>query len=161
MSKGIWLCGVIAIGSVITMTISKPIIVRHDTADSLYVNLGSRFADVLVDLRVPTKRTREGRSGNGVGVLVDSRWVLTAAHVAVELTRVITTRKTRRRRSVIIDQREYEIANVFLNPQWTELGPGDVALVQLKSPVKGHRWAIPYERRDEEGQIITVAGWGD
>ena len=136
--------------------ISHPILTRHDKADSLYIRLGNEFKDVVVDLRVPTPRFPNGRSGNGVGVMISSRWVLTAAHVASGLRpqRLPTP-------SVTINGINIQVEKVLLHPRWREEGPADIGLIKLKESVRSSRWAKPYEGNDEIGKDIKIVGWGD
>lgn len=116
------------------------IVTRHDRADERYVELGAGFpaaASVLPD---------------GSGVLIAPRWVLTAGHVA----RVVAPRSPR----VELEGDEYEVARIFVHPQWREMAH-DIALLQLKKPVKGMPTARPYASDDEVGREVTFVGRGD
>ena len=39
-----------------TIGMAPPIIVRHDANNAQYLKLGAQYADVLVDLKIPTQR---------------------------------------------------------------------------------------------------------
>ena len=140
---------------------APPIITRHDRDPSRFEKLGNEFWGVLVDLKVPTQKFPAGRRGNGVGVLIDSQWVLTAAHVAAGLKANKSDDRIEYSHTVTVGGKEFNQDYVVLHPEWKEYGPADIALIHLTSPVQSFRRVFPYERRDEIGKIITVVGWGD
>lgn len=119
----------------------RDIVIRHDQADSLYRSLGERFPMV----------GRIGRRGDGT--LIGPRWVLTAAHVALGADRAGV--------AVQFGGRPYQIARVVIHPEWRELGPHDIGLIELREPVTGVATAALYRGRDEAGQLAVLVGHGD
>jgi len=117
------------------------IVTRHDRDDARYVELGTRFPAAVTVLP------------DGSGALIAPKWVLTAAHVA----RGVAARSPR----VEIDGREHEVARVFVHPEWRDMGPHDVGLLQLRQPAKGVTPVGLYAGDDETGQVVTFVGRGD
>ena len=126
---------------------AEPIIRRHDRPDSLYLEAGGRFAS-LAHLNLPTPQG----AADGEGTLIASRWVLTAAHVAVEIKpgHRMTVRGSR-----------YAVDSIVVHPEWTDQGPNDLALLRLAEPVVGVRPAILYRGSDEQDRVLVLVGYGD
>ena len=122
-----------------TVLLSPLIVIRHDRPDARYLELGARYPAVGT----------VGRAGDGT--LIAPRWVLTAAHVAVGARRPLAVR---------LGEREYAVQRVVVHPDWTELGPHDLALLQLAEPVTGIEPLALYEGADETGQVAVIIGHG-
>ena len=120
---------------------AEPIVIRHDRPDSLYLALGSRYPAVA----------QIGPAGDGT--LIAGRWILTAGHVAAGVDP--------QRASVRIAGRAYTIRRTIVHPQWVELGPHDIGLVELTEAVTGVAPLPLYEARDEVGQLAILVGHGD
>jgi hypothetical protein len=123
--------------------VNEPIIRRDDRPDSSYCNLG-REAKALVSI---------GRAGDGV--LIGSRWVLTAGHVARSLSEQDPVM-----RSVEVGGVTYEVKATFVHPEWTEMGPHDIGLVYLDRPVTGVIPMLLYRDTAEKGVVATLLGHG-
>ena len=119
---------------------TEPIIRRADRPDSAYCQLGSR-SRALVSI---------GRAGDGT--LITPQWVLTAGHVA----RSVSGQK----RSVEVGGVTYHVAATFVHPEWTEMGPHDVGLLRLESPVRGVTPMPLYRGRAESGRVAILLGHG-
>jgi hypothetical protein len=123
-----------------------PIIIRHDKDDSEYVELAVSYpAIVHLNLGRP-----EGPA-DGEGTLIAQRWVLTAAHVAVELSAG---------HRVTVGGMPYVVDTVFVHPAWTGQAD-DLALVRLYTPVRGVEPVPLYRGRAEAGAMIVIVGYGD
>ncbi len=116
------------------------IIRRADRADSAYLALGRRYAAV----------GRFGRLGDGT--LIAGNWVVTAAHVA--------RAAQRRGLPFEVGGRAYAIGRVVLNPEWTEMGPHDVGLVQLTERVEGVTPIGLYRESGERALTAVLVGHG-
>jgi hypothetical protein len=126
---------------------SPPIIRRHDRPDSLYLELGRRYASIA-HLYLPTPKG----AADGEGTLIAPRWVLTAAHVAMEV---------RPGHRVTVGAERYLVDSVIRHPDWTDEGPHDIALLRLATAVAGVRPARLYRDSAELGREIVIVGYGD
>ena len=120
-----------------------PIVRRADRDDAAYRALAAKYP-ALVSL-----------SRRGDGTLIGKRWVLTAAHVARG-----AAMSPSGVRSVRVGGADYEISEVFVHPRWTEMGPHDIGLILLSTPVEGIRPAQLYRDRNEKGQVAVLLGHG-
>jgi hypothetical protein len=118
------------------------IVTRHDREDAKYVALGSSFkayGDVV-------------EAGS---TLIAPQWVLTAGHVAVELSPYTSY--------VSIGGKEYTIDRVILHPEFVKSGARggrDLALLRLTEAVKGIEPVALYRGSDEAGMTVTFFGRG-
>jgi len=115
------------------------IVTRHDTDPAAHRALAERFPS-LVHLNLP----------DGEAVLIEPSWVLTAAHVGIEVQPGHT---------LTIAGRDVAAAAVFIHPAWDD-GPHDLALIRLAEPVAHVEPVRPYRERDEVGQVIYLVGAG-
>lgn len=137
------------------------IVIRSDVDDSAYRIPASAFP-ALADM-----------PGEGHGVLIAPRWVLTAAHAAP---------MEGMDAEVQVNGQPYRVARVFVHPGYRRLpdalgqaalasgNPGpihaflaasdDIALIQLETPVNGVAPVPLYRCDDEAGMIATLVGKG-
>ena len=113
--------------------------IRPDRDDAEYLELATRYPSAIA------------LGAAGGGVLVNSRWVLTAAHRA---------RPLKPRERLRIDARDIEIAAVYLHPGWKSGAENDIALLLLKSEVLGIAATPVYRAGDENGKGAIVVGQG-
>ena len=118
---------------------AQAIVRRHDVPDSRYRE-AARGLDAVVDMNLP----------GGAGTLIAPEWVLTAAHVTVLF---------KSPHEVIVGGERVAVKRVVAYPGGRE-GRHDLALVQLARAVTNVAPLPLYEKRDEEGATITVAGRG-
>ena len=123
------------------LSLFNPIVRRADRDDAAYRALGAKYP-ALVSL-----------SRRGDGTLIAPRWVLTAAHVARGAARSSQG-------SVRVGRADYPISEVFIHPDWTEMGPHDVGLILLSKPVAGVKPAALYRYRNEKGRTAVLLGHG-
>jgi Trypsin len=119
------------------------LLIRPDRDDSEYVELASRYTSSVL-LNAP----------DGEGVLIASRWVLTAAHMAKALQEMKSLPKLE------FGAREYEIQSLHIHPDWKQGGPADIALLLLKEHVKGVEPTPIYREKDEGGKAVVIVGHG-
>ncbi|MGE0594808.1 MAG: trypsin-like serine protease [Hyphomonadaceae bacterium] len=140
-------------------TPAQAIIMRHDVEEAQYRNLGERHRGVLVQLGLPARDDGGPMLYNGMGTLIAPDWVLTAAHAAEFLQQNPPPSGTHR--YVFLKGRGYAIAEVILHPEYdSATAANDIALIRLARPVRDPAPACLYERSDEVGQIVEMAGSG-
>ena len=115
---------------------------RPDRDDAEYLELASRY----------TGSFRLSEAG-GEGVLINSRWVLTAAHRAQELK----DRKTQRLR---IGKSEHRIAGYYIHPKFMPDQPNDIALILLSTPALDVTPTPIYFGADELNKAVAIVGHG-
>ena len=141
---------VIALAGELFFTGSSRILRRHDRDDSMYIALAGRFAPAMCQV------------GNATGTLISDRWVVTAAHVAANISPFS--------RSVVCGGEHRQIKATYARTLITRdqaassatIGNEiiDLALVELDQPIMVK---LPVQlNRDlkEKGKSIFVVGTG-
>jgi len=135
-------CLVLAVLYLTSRSCASAIIIRHDRDDVRYIELGKRYPAVC------------GVSG-ATGTLVGRQWVLTAAHVAEDISPLC--------RGLIIQGKEYPIAQIAIHPDFLKRGidsQRDLALIRLESEVVDVQPVELYDRDDEVGKTVVFVGNG-
>ena len=144
-----------AIPLLLASTVANAIVVRHDVPDSAYL-VHDGALQALVDL-----------PHEGHGVLIGSRWVLTAAHSTQ--WHPVT--------EVMLNGECLKVERVFLHPGYKQLPEGlaaqdpegairflagldDIALIQLAQPVTGVEPIALYRGKAELGKTVLLFGKG-
>ena len=132
------------------LTPATPIVRRHDRDDARYLEAGARWGGSICEV------------GGAVGTLVGERWVLTAGHVAANISPFS--------RSVRCGGRHFFIAEVHTFPGWgvmrgsggdaVDLDVPDLALVRLATPATGITPVRLHREGGEQGRTIIVVGNG-
>lgn len=119
------------------------IVIRHDVADSKYIEAGKPFIQVAP-------------FNGGTCTLISPQWVLTAGHVAADWNPFAST--------IEFNGKRYAIEKVVVHPTYLTGGVvtgEDVALVKLKQAVDGVTPVDIYTGSDELGKTVTFVGYGD
>lgn len=129
---------------------AAPIVRRHDRDDARYLEAGARWGGSICTV------------GGAVGTVIGERWVLTAGHVAANISPFT--------RSVRCGDRRFAIAEVHTFPGWgamrgaggdaVDLDVPDLALVRLATPATGIRPVRLHRAGGEAGRPIVVVGTG-
>ena len=118
--------------------------IRADRDDAEYLELASRYTS-SVPLNAP----------DGEGVLISARWVLTTAHHA-QAIRDIPRYRLR------IGAAEHEVESIVPHPRWKKGdAASDIALVHLKSDVRGIQPTPVYRVADEKDATVVFAAHGN
>ncbi|HEU4881918.1 MAG TPA: trypsin-like serine protease [Longimicrobium sp.] len=133
-----------------TTDLADPILRRHDRDDARYLAAGERWGASVCTV------------GSAAGTVIGDRWVLTAAHVAGNISPFS--------RSVRCGTRSFAIAEVYTYPGWArkrdsggdalDLEIPDLALVRLATPATGIPIVRLHRAGGEPGRRIIVVGNG-
>ena len=102
----------------------------------------------------PEYRTR----CDGMGILFRPSWILSAAHVAVELSL---------EKEIEFAGTAYALKQIVLHPEFQnysleqDMAANDIALIELSQPVKDISPLPLYSQTDELGKTVTFVGRGD
>lgn len=120
------------------------IIIRHDVSDQKYI----QFAEELS----ATSAIVHYNATDLAGTLISPQWVLSAAHVAETI---------RDGHKLIINGDSIGIEKIFIHEEWKENNRPDLALIKLDQTVGDVEPIGLYDKQDEVGKDIIVAGIGD
>src|SRR5690625_2611068 len=113
--------------TLITISPAHGIIIRHDVSDKEYQEFGERYSSSVAYI------------GGCMATLVEPDWLLTAAHCmggeSVDL------------KTALHLEVPYQVEQIFVHPE------SDIALVQLKTPVRYGKPATLYNQTDEVGKM--------
>ncbi|WP_419149302.1 S1 family peptidase [Pseudoalteromonas 'SMAR'] len=128
---------------------ANALVIRHDVADTKYLAAAAKDNTTVTFYGL----YKQKQIVEGTGALIDSYWVLTAAHVAQYL---------KEDGKVRFKDTMYSIENVIIHPKWQDRKfPYDIALVKLSMPIKAATIAQLYAADDEAGKVSWFVGRGD
>lgn len=119
------------------------IIIRHDRDDARHRELGENHPAVV-------------RVGGGMGTLLAPQWIITAGHVAKNLSPFA--------RYIRVGDADYVVTGRAFHPEWKGRAGEtsiDIALLRLDRPVTGITPLAPYPYDDELGKTVMFVGYGD
>jgi hypothetical protein len=121
------------------------IVRRHDVPDEEYIKLAEKFEDYTCHLDLP----------DGNGTFIGPSWVLTAAHVAVE---VETKLNKGQKHFIKFKGKQYLVDRAILHKLWREDPRHDIGLLHLTEEIRGAKYAGLYTTSDEKGKLIYIVG---
>jgi|SRR5690554_1645733 len=120
--------------TLITISPAHGIVIRHDVSDKKYQEFGGQYSSSVAYI------------GGCMATLVEPGWLLTAAHCmrgeSVDL------------KTALHLEAPYQVEQIFVHPD------SDIALVQLKDPVRNGKPATLYSQMDEVGKKVVLVGNG-
>lgn len=135
------------LGISIFISFAFDIVRRHDKSDVDYLELGKKFPAVC----------KVGVRG-GDGTLIDSEWVITAAHVAEGMYR----REGENLKVYFANTPEgILVTDIYLHPNFRPMAQGDIALLKLATPIDNIDPVEINQSMDELGKEIYIVGHGD
>ncbi|WP_166836048.1 ankyrin repeat domain-containing protein [Rheinheimera pleomorphica] len=124
----------------LTAITSQAIVIRHDKADSAYQQHADRFAPYIAYLDRCT------------ATVLNDYWLVTAAHC-------VNPAEQYPLKIQHLDN-DYAVLKIIRHPDFTQTGEPDLALLQLRWPLKQAKPAALYRKHDELNKVITIAGKG-
>lgn len=132
---------VIGLVSLLMAGAAYGIVIRHDRPDAQYKRIGTDYPMVC-------------RVGQGMGILIDSLWVLTSATAAKTLPSDSIT--------VAFGRRVMPVSHIVYHPEYSaQTHAHNLALVRLKFSVTLFYTAFPYAGNDEWGELAILVGDGE
>lgn len=110
------------------------IVIRDDVSDRKYQELGEQYSSSVAYI------------GGCVATLVEQYWLLTAAHCMRDEGRNLET--------ALHLEAPYRVKEIFVHPS------RDIALIQLKDPIRNGKPANLYNQINEVGQAVVFVGNG-
>lgn len=120
----------------------QAIVIRHDVDDTKYQELATQYRSSIT------------YNDGCVGTVIDSLWVLTAAHCVTPIEE----------RPFYIEHmdKKYPVESTSIHPKNTpDTNNYDMALLRLKWPMKDFRPALLYPYSNELGKQVTFVGNGN
>lgn len=137
-----WIGSLVVLVMFLVCTDARAIIRRHDREDARYLELAATHTAVT-------------RLGGGTATLVAPRWLMTAGHVAANLSPF--------HKAVRFNGRAYAIEGVVVHPK-SRVRPRpksvDLALIKLAEPVQGVAPVSIHDEDVEKGQVVLFVGPG-
>ncbi len=137
-----------------------PAVVAVDSAQEQELVVYDKIDELLKPSLIPAARIEPKfyTRYDGMGSLIKPNWILSAAHVAAELSPG---------KKITFGETEYSIQQIVLHPNFCNYGLNDdmaqhdIALIQLDQPVEDVPRLPLYLKSDELEKIVTFVGRGD
>lgn len=136
--RGVWPWLSILMLMVIFST--KAIVIRHDQEDDKYIQLAKKYSSAVVYL------------DRCVGTVINNFWVITASHCVSKATPYPV--------QVTHLNIKYPVVGIHTHPDAKKLDDLDMALLELKWPLKGAEVVQLYRGNDELNKKVTFIGKG-
>lgn len=120
--------------TLIAISQAHGIVIRHDVSDKKYLELGEQYSSSVAYI------------GGCVATLVEPKWLLTAAHCMRDEGTNLET--------ALHLEAPYFVEKIFVHPS------SDIALIQLKEPVRNGKPVNLYNQTNEIGQTVVLVGNG-
>lgn len=140
------------------MFLSMPCISESGTRDSLvpdekYLSYGEKHKCVLpIYGQCDCDETKTPHSFSASAVAIRPKWVITAAHVVKEKSKIM----------IKVGKREFRIKRVIVNEKFekSNIGMYDIALCESEEELGFISYPELYREKDEQGKIASICGYG-
>ncbi len=153
-SLPLYLSAAAAVLVVLSAGTAQAVTILANVPDSLYTSLANQLAYASVG----EFQWQVGSSGYlASGVLINQRWVLTAAHVVSDINAGNIGTMTFQ-----VGGQTYHVAQTHYNSGWTGASSNgyDIGLAELDAPVSNVLPSYLNTHTDEYHQIMTIVGFG-
>lgn len=134
--------------------------IRHDVNDSKYLEYGSKYECVV---RLGCKR-KDGLNAYGSAVIINPRWIVTAAHVVRECddVHILLGNKTIKMKKIIINKDFKDAINNKDTVNEKDVVSGaDIALCESEELMNIEVYPELYDKDDELNKVCGICGFGN
>lgn len=119
-----------------------------NNSDAEYVEYGKKFDSVVVI----SGEYNDGTLFQASAVVIEPKWVLTAAHIVHNARRV----------SIEVDESKYRVSRIIVHPDFifAVFNGNDIALLSLEDKISLTNYPELYSDTDEVGKLCSIAGYG-